>query len=230
MLDKLKGGNSAAAPQVPIVLKQLKDEENSLNRVAFAKEHAALVSLQIVHRTMADCRFFFQSPWEELDLEEAMLLEDPYAGLGFGQKDPDWYGGKVVFRATLKDTKEPGVHNGYDLVLERAELGASCRFTQRFGSKRFIRVSIQNSILTKRNNCIIEYFNHPFVLNGRVFRAYFAKDHNVFLVETNEVTDGLKVSESPLPPCEQGPLPFLHFLRWHNPLEINAKQVSLEVT
>jgi RNA-dependent RNA polymerase len=171
-----------------------------------------------------------KSPWKELDLEEEMLLEDPYAGLGFSSKKPDWYGGKVIFRAILRENKATKITPyPYTFTLERAELGPSCRFTQRFGSKRFIRVSISKSIFNKKDNKIIEFFKHPFVLNGRVFRAFFAKEHNAFLVETNEVTDGSKVSESPLPPSEHGPLPFLDFLRWHNPIKLNAMQVSIEV-
>jgi RNA-dependent RNA polymerase len=157
-----------------------------------------------------------------------MLSEDPFAGLGFGKKDPEWYGGKVVFRGTLKGCRA-GDPYPFTLFLERAELGPSCRFSQRFGSKRFIRVSISKEILNRKNNGIIDYFSHPFVLNGRVFRSYFAKDHNVFLIETNEITDGGQVTESPLPPCVHGPLPLLDFLEWHNPIELNSNQVCLEV-
>lgn len=150
-------------------------------------------------------------------MEEKNLEIDAFAGLGFSSENPDWYGGKVHFRAKLMEQGRAG----FRVLLERAELGPSCRFARRFGSTAFLRVKIPMSVFNKPDNGLVDFFSRPFILNGRVFRAFFAKDDNVFLFRTNEIFRGSEIC--PHSVCMRG-LSLLDFLNWHNPLGFNRNQ------
>jgi len=156
-----------------------------------------------------------------------MLRRNPFAGLGFSDEHSEWYGGKIAFRGTLKDLEPKSTTAKYQIVLERAELTASSSFTRRFGSKHFLRLKIPKNVLNKKNNQLERFLKRPFILSGFVFRAFFAKDNNVFLVKTNEAVDGSEISLTKTLP---GTMSFLEFLRWYNPFEPNAKQVRAFLT
>lgn len=120
---------------------------------------------------------------------------DKYAGLGLSAAQPDYYGGKVVFRAHLKNigTKAAPTYNvgtktapTYHLVLDAPELGPSNRFLRRFGSWNFMKVKVPKQVLSQPNNGLLDFFRRPLVINGQVYRAYYAKESNVFLFRTNE--------------------------------------------
>ncbi len=100
---------------------------------------------------------------------------------------------------------------------------------RRFGSRRFIRVRIQKDALKHGTN-LKEYFRRPFIVGTAVFRAFFAKEQNVFLVRTNEVVKG-RVGEdfhitSPSVGDATTEISFMEFIRWHNDLLLNSDQVG----
>ena len=147
------------------------------------------------------------------------------AGLGFSDEYPDWYGGKVHFRAKLDDKTQ------YRILLERAELGPSYRFARRFGSTSFLKVKVSSRIINKPNNKLVEFFSRPFILNGRVYRSFYAKDENVFMFKTNEIvhedtlnSELIRVSAGS---ADSPGLSLLAFLNWHNSLEVNNKQARI---
>ncbi|KAJ4478201.1 RNA dependent RNA polymerase-domain-containing protein [Lentinula aciculospora] len=155
-------------------------------------------------------------PYDELDQEEECLNRDPYAGLGFNCNS-DWFGGKVVFRAKLKilqvvDPEKPP----FKVVLERAELGASSRFSRRFGSKSFLRMKIPK-MLTRHADRLMDFLRQPFIIAGKVFRAFLEKEKNVFFYMTNENP------ELAVDPSSKN-MSIEDFLNWHNPIELNQKQ------
>ena len=130
----------------------------------------------------------------------------------------------MLFRGKLKDESSTGFAK-YKVILETPELATSCRFTRRFGSTSILRIKIPEFFLNNPNSGLIDFFSRPFILNGLVFRAFYAKDDHVFLVKTNEIFKHLQVH----PPEKSSPtcgLPFLELLDWHNPLESNTNQVS----
>ena len=176
-------------------------------------------------------------PWDELDKEEAILQSDVYGALGCCPEDtldsdPGWYGGKVNFTAKLGivkgkgKSKDRGNYDGdspFYIHLDRPQLGPSNRFMRRFGSHRFIRVRIQKDALKQKGTALTEYFQHPFIVGSSVFRAFFAKEHNVFLFKTNEVVEGRgKVAPGP---ATNGNISLMDFIRWHNDLSLNKNQV-----
>jgi RNA-dependent RNA polymerase len=69
------------------------------------------------------------------------------------------------------------------------------------------------------------FVQRPFVIMNHVFRAFTAKDSNVFFVETFEEEVSGHVYSRPGRPKPSDPLPFLEFIDWHNPLDCNNNQV-----
>jgi RNA-dependent RNA polymerase len=178
---------------------------------------------------VADESRVIQFPWKELDREEEALAEDPCSGLGFNKKGEriDWHGGQVVFTGRLQDKsckkyKTPPI---YKIVLEQPRLGPSTMFSRRFGSKHFFRVKMPNS-LNKNPDKLTQFFQRPLFLCGFVFRAFYAKESNVFYVKTNEVTDGSRILPGETIP---GLMSFLDFLDWHNPMKLNSNQVDISL-
>lgn len=82
--------------------------------------------------------------------------------------------------------------------------------------------------LRKQPGGLLSYAQRPIITAGRVFRAYFSRDSNVFYVETNEISPDTEKMRQWL---MKDPFPyafsFLDFIKWHNPLEYNQNQVIL---
>lgn len=135
-----------------------------------------------------------------------------------------WYGGKVQFSGRLKisPTKTPQ----YIIVLDPPELGASSRFKRRFGSRSVLTIKLPSTVFDNIDG-LTKFFLQPFVLLGRVFRSFYAKDNNIFMIQTNELVRDDKVA-FPSDENPDGPLSLLGFLNWHNPLKFNSKQVRVE--
>lgn len=113
-------------------------------------------------------------------MEDELLENDILAGLGFGENS-DWFGGKVVFRGKVENFAAEKDSPQFRIRLEKAELGASSRFSRRFGSKSFVRIKIPKA-LWKYPVALVDFFRRPFVISGKVFRAFLEKEKNVFLV------------------------------------------------
>lgn len=64
----------------------------------------------------------------------------------------------------------------------------------------------------------------PFIIHNHVFRTFYAKDNNMFLFRTNEVMSDSGIT-TPGSSATSGPMSLMEFLNWHNPLELNSKQV-----
>lgn len=93
-------------------------------------------------------------------------------------------------------------------------------------------VKIPKKILNKPRNDLEKLFiGRALIVGGRVFRALYAKDTNVFFVEVDETivynpaTNNIRVSPSTRPPNPAGPLSFFGYIDWFNPLGVNSKQV-----
>ncbi|KII91170.1 hypothetical protein PLICRDRAFT_696285 [Plicaturopsis crispa FD-325 SS-3] len=211
-LDRLKGPNAKAAPQVlEILLNVLRDADAKEAKAnAFAREEAA------------------RSPWDALDQELAARRLDPCGALGFNpDTPPQYYGGNIRFGGALVERS----NNQYEITLDPLTKGSSCRFLRRFGSDRIMVVKIPKKILNKPRNDLEKLFiGRALIVGGRVFRALYAKDTNVFFVEVDETivynpaTNNIRVSPSTRPPNPAGPLSFFGYIDWFNPLGVNSKQ------
>ncbi|KAK7060569.1 hypothetical protein VNI00_001335 [Paramarasmius palmivorus] len=223
---KRLGNNTQAAPLVEkkLTSKNVTEDlgENTKGYDPFAKER--------------ESRF----PYHELDLEEEQLrLGQKFGCLGFNDNS-DWYGGKIHFRARIKDVASQYRYLNLDLAfaylrmilftskypdfrvtLERAELGPSFRFSRRFGSLFFVRMKLPKK--SKHTQHLIQFLLRPFVICGGVYRAFYEKEKTVFFFRTNEIPDGETISGTKFVP---GGLSISEFLDFHNPLEINSKQTA----
>ena len=65
------------------------------------------------------------------------------------------------------------------------------------------------------------FMNQGLVINGRVFRAFYARSNAVHLVETNEGT--FRAADSLLGDTSRRSLK--EFIEWHNPLYASPGQV-----
>lgn len=152
----------------------------------------------------------------------------------------------MVFRAKLENASEKDPDQ-FKITLGKAELGASSRFSRRFGSKSFVRVKIHKSLQnSKYSEALIDFFRRPFIIAGKVFRAFFEKEKTVFLVSLTHLTNTLpsfiylrifQYMTNEVPEWElvlgstqkvPGRLSFEDFLQWHNPIEPNQQQVRLQ--
>lgn len=70
-------------------------------------------------------------------------------------------------------------------------------------------------------SCVRDFLAQRFVLCGRVFVSFATKEHKVFMMETNE--DFERVADSR---GDQHRISLEQFVDWHNPLALNAWQVS----
>ena len=146
-----------------------------------------------------------KSPWNELDIEEEHLAQDPYGAVDVHGGNCSWVGSRIHFEATLQLVSwgDPTTCSDFDLKLEAPAIGSSNRFARRFGSSAFMRVQIppelRYSFDTSRYgaNDLVHYFSRPFVLHHHVFRAFYAKDEHVFLFRTRERFTGNFVAMPP---------------------------------
>ncbi|KAJ6539428.1 RNA dependent RNA polymerase-domain-containing protein [Mycena capillaripes] len=197
-LEKLRGlNNFKAVPMIPGLFGQVQD---AVVDGAFSKEIAA------------------KAPWAELDLEDEILAKNPLAGLGLSREAPDWFGGKVHFTAKL--VADPKTRDTpFKVVLKTTELGPSDRFARRWGCERFLTLNLSNDALNKGEQ-VIKFLQRPFILGDHVFRAFDAKDGNVFLIRTNEIVEGRRIH----PTRTAVGVSLREFLEWHNALGLNPKQ------
>jgi hypothetical protein len=133
----------------------------------------------------------------------------------------------VTFTVRLQMAK-----NGtFQFLLDHPVLGPSTRFTRCFGSAWLIRLKLPKEIFSRPgfSEKLRVLLLRPFVLNGLVFRFFYCnKDHNAYLMATNEIYDGgLKLLTSPL----GGPArnSFLEFFSNHNNPQNNRHQVSFVI-
>ncbi|KZT73517.1 hypothetical protein DAEQUDRAFT_721575 [Daedalea quercina L-15889] len=195
--------------------------------------HACLKIPPVASTTISTREQEVKSPWKELDTEQTVLAKDPYGALGGRLDSREWIGGRVHFTATLQLDK-PGnakVRSAFVLKLEAPTMGSSNRFARRFGSCSILRVRVPDDVKytadgTKHGaDDLIEYFLRPFIIHHHVFRAFYAKDGNVFLFRTKECYRDGTVMMPPEEPSGSGTQFSLdELLSWHNKLENNQGQ------
>lgn len=150
-----------------------------------------------------------------MDKEDEDERRGSYHSLGCNP-DSDWYGGKVDIPARLKITQD----GNYKIVLEQPRLGASTRFKRQYRSKSFLFVKIPLDIRRKPKNQLMEYFKRPFILMGRVYRAFMLNEDTVHLFLA---ADNFTVSD---PVSLFDVNRFWDFMMWHNSIRMNCNQVS----
>lgn len=159
--------------------------------------------------------------WVEYDREQAAILENKGRGLGgmgpWHGKD-GWYGGRIQQVARLKEARSKG---SFYIQLERPEIRRSHRFARYLGSRRILQVRVPDSFLYQQGDEVRRFFGcHKFILCGRVFLPFHAKEGGVYMVENNQ---GFGHQCNPQD-GDHYRLPFMDFINWHNPFKLNSHQ------
>jgi RNA-dependent RNA polymerase len=164
-----------------------------------------------------------------LDREDLAFKEHNHTSLlGSTQEPRTWYGGKVSFSIKLEINEKNGQ---LQFLLDHPILGPSSRFTRCYGSSWLIRVKPSTFILSKPEKVkeLKTLLFRPLVLNGQVFRFFYAKslkkDMSIFLMATNELYDGSINLQHFSPNGQRVYNSFFGFLSKHNSLQENTHQV-----
>ncbi|KAH7886339.1 RNA dependent RNA polymerase-domain-containing protein [Phlebopus sp. FC_14] len=194
LLEELRGTNTDAAHKVSAVIK--KQPGNARSPAAYQL-------------------------WAEYDREQAAILENKGRGLGgmgaWKGKD-NWYGGRIQQVGRLVKTRG---NVGFAIHLEKPEIRRSHRFSRFLGSRRVLQVRVSDDLLYKHGEPVRHLFSsHKFILCGRVYIPFHAKEGSIYMMETNEnfqrepnTTDG-----------DGFRLSLMDFVNWHNPLRANSTQ------
>jgi RNA-dependent RNA polymerase len=120
-------------------------------------------------------------------------------------------------------------NSNFQFLLDHPVLGPSSRFTRCYGSAWLIRLRLPKEYFSRPGflDKLRALLLRPLILNGLVFRFFFVnKDHNAYLMATNELYDGsLNLG---LPPSDglRNYISFLDFFSEHNNLKSNCNQVN----
>lgn len=123
----------------------------------------------------------------------------------------DWFGGQVQQVARIYE-----VDKRYHLRLEQMEMRKSNRLARFLGSRHLIQFKLPDKFDNGE-----EFLLRKFVLCGRVFVPFHAKDGNVYLLEVKEDFERLPLASQ----GDQHRLSFEELINWHNPMALNEEQV-----
>lgn len=137
--------------------------------------------------------------------------------MGDWEGRPNWYGGQVQQVARVDATS-----GEWRIIIEPMEQRSSCEFSRFLTSKGLLQVRVPEKLMYGEASIKArEFFSQKFILCGRCFMAFSAKEGKVYMMETNEdferqsndrYGDGMRMS-------------FASFVEWFNPLHLNSDQV-----
>ncbi|KII92616.1 hypothetical protein PLICRDRAFT_104301 [Plicaturopsis crispa FD-325 SS-3] len=208
-LDQLSGSNTKAAPLVgPVMLK--KKTKGVIQKKEFASSF----------------------PWVDFDKELEVRRKDPSGTLGCQPDMPYYYGGNIHFVAQLVRLEHITHGLPYRIELQPVTKGVSTRCTRAFGSDRLLVIKIREEDLRRPNNGLEMFFvGRAFVLHERVYRFLYRKDTSAYCIQVNDVVveddaSHVRVLPATTSAVSSGPLPFLQYIYFFNPLACNTKQLS----
>ncbi|KAG2133617.1 RNA dependent RNA polymerase-domain-containing protein [Suillus bovinus] len=128
-----------------------------------------------------------------------------------------WYGGKIqqVARVVKAGTD-------FKFELEKPEIRRSHRFARFLGSRRILQVRVPDNLTYGKVGSELRelLISSKFVLCGRVFVPFHAKEGSVCLFETNENIDRQTNDGD----GDIHRLTLYRFVQWHNPQMLNSMQ------
>ncbi|CAE6500743.1 unnamed protein product [Rhizoctonia solani] len=154
------------------------------------------------------------SPWAEYDHEDMLLRTHSTERFGC---EGSYFGGKIdqVLRLSVHSSGR------FEFRLQPPAVATSCRFRRYLGSRRLVEVRFSDKEPRLKPQALRTFMiDNALVINGRVFRAFYARKNTVYLVETNE---GLDRQQDDLI-GDQYRQSLRDFIEWHNPLYANPSQ------
>ncbi|KAK0185175.1 RNA dependent RNA polymerase-domain-containing protein, partial [Armillaria mellea] len=162
--------------------------------------------------------------WPGMRLEQLALMENRGRGLGpMGdfQGETHWYGGQIQQIGHLIQVKKEEKKD-FEVEMQPLEMCKSTRFTRYLGSRRVFQIRVSDNLLMneKTETEVRDFLARKFVICGRVFVPWVAKEGSLYLVEGNE--DYKRTGQEW---CgDQYRLSYPAILEWHNPALLNSKQ------
>lgn len=130
-----------------------------------------------------------------------------------------WYGGRIQQVGRLVRA-----HGRFSVQLERPEVRRSHRFSRYLGSRRILQVRVADELLYKHGDEVRHLLSSSkFVLCGRVFLPFHAKEGSMYLIETNQDFERTASNQD----GDQFRKSLKDFTDWHNPLHLNSQQVRI---
>ncbi|KAF8555107.1 hypothetical protein OG21DRAFT_1411391 [Imleria badia] len=155
----------------------------------------------------------------EYDREQDAIIENKgrgLGGMGLWKGKDDWYGGRIQQVGRLVRTQR-----GLSIQLEKPEIRRSHRFSRFLGSRRILQVRIADDLLYKPSNNVRAVLgSSKFILCGRVFLPFHAKEGSMYLIETDQNYERVSNSLD----GDDLRMSLRHFIDWHNPLDLNQEQ------
>lgn len=151
-------------------------------------------------------------------------------GLGLGgpwKGENNWYGGRVQLKGTitLKSGRNDEKPDSYTIALKRFSTGKSYRLARFATSLSVLQLKFANGASRALKDGGVDLLARKLVLCGRVYCPFYAKDGKAYFVETDECYE-----RSPVRALgDDFRRSFDTYVRWHNSLELNARQVRMTV-
>ncbi|KAH7338887.1 RNA dependent RNA polymerase-domain-containing protein [Rhizoctonia solani] len=196
-LEQLCGSASECAPQVAYIL---------------FGQHPSYKIISARERTTQPPSS--ASAWVEYDHEDMLLRTHSTERFGC---EGSYFGGKVdqILRLSVHTSGR------FEFRLQPPAVSTSCRFRRYLGSRRLVEVRFSEKEPRLQPQALRNFMiDNALVINGRVFRAFYARKNTVYLVETNEDLDR---EEDDLI-GDQYRQSLRDFIEWHNPLYANPSQ------
>lgn len=138
--------------------------------------------------------------------------------MGLWKGKDDWYGGRIQQVGRLVQA-----HGRFSIQLEKPEIRRSHRFSRFLGSRRILQVRVADDLMYKHGDDIrMVLSSSKFILCGRVFLPFHAKEGSMYLLETNQSHERVSNNHD----GDNLRLSLKDFINWHNPFERNDQQVS----
>ncbi|KAF9225222.1 hypothetical protein BS17DRAFT_794858 [Gyrodon lividus] len=206
-LDRLLGTNAEAAHKVSAVMQGREAPRSPVSEVWY-------VSIVSYHFTPS-----LRQIRAEYDREQVAIVENKGRGLGgmglWKGKDA-WYGGRIQQVGRLQR-----VQAGFSVQLEKPEIRRSHRFSRFLGSRRILQIKVPDDLLYKHGDEVRVFLGSSrFVLCGRVFVPFHAKEGSMYMMETNQDYE----RTASLLDGDQFRISLKGFVDWHNPFHLNSNQ------
>ncbi|KAF9025804.1 hypothetical protein BDZ89DRAFT_1068052 [Hymenopellis radicata] len=155
---------------------------------------------------------------KQLQLEQAAIMENKNRGLGL-MEEQNWYGGQIQQIGHVVQCGERGSAS-YRVVIQPLTQTKSTRFARFLGSRRLFQLRVSDRLAQNDKDEINEFLSQKFVLCGRVFVPWVAKEGSLYLVECEENYE----RESCKWCGDQFRKTYASILEWHNPPQGNDSQ------
>ncbi len=153
-------------------------------------------------------------------------MENKNRGLGLMgvfQGKENWYGGQIQQIGHVVECGERGI---YKVIIQPLTQTRSTRFARFLGSRRLFQLRVSDRLAQNDKVGINEFLSQKFVLCGRVFVPWVAKEGSLYLVECEE-----NYARESCEWCgDQFRKTYASILEWHNPPQGNDSQVRMLLT